>query len=108
MAIDAPKPVLDYYAAKNRHDIDAMIAPFAKDAVVKDEGETHTGRDAIRAWMEETTRKYAVTVEPETADEKDGELVVRAMVSGNFPGSPARLAYRFRVRGPEIAGLSIG
>lgn len=108
MAIDAPQPVLDYYLAKNRHDLDGMIAPFAKDAAVRDEGKTYEGRAAIRAWMEETTRKYAVTVEPETAEKEGGELIVRAMVSGNFPGSPARLAYRFTMRGNEIAGLSIG
>lgn len=108
MTIDAPKPVLDYYTAKNRHDLDAMIAPFAEDAVVSDENKTYEGRAAILAWMAETTRKYAVTVEPEKADEEGGDLVVSAMVSGNFPGSPARLAYRFRLRGDEIAGLSIG
>lgn len=108
MALNAPKPVLDYYEAKNRHDLDAMIAPFAEDAAVRDEGKTYEGRAAIRAWMEETTRKYAVTVEPETADREGGDLVVRAMVSGNFPGSPARLAYRFQLRGDEISGLSIG
>lgn len=108
MAVNAPKSILDYYEAKNRHDLDGMIAPFAADAVVYDEKKTYEGRAAIRAWMEETTRKYAVTVEPETADDEGEALAVRAMVSGNFPGSPARLTYRFRLRGNEIAGLSIG
>ena len=109
MSLNAPKPITDYYEAKNRHDIDAMLAPFAVEAAVKDEGKTYVGHAAIRGWMEETTRKYSVTVEPETIDDEDGERqVVRALVSGNFPGSPARLTYRFILRSDKIIGLEIG
>ena len=108
MSLNAPKPITDYYEAKNRHDVDAMLAPFAAEAAVKDEGKTYVGHAAIRAWMEDTTHKYRVTVEPETIDEDGERLVVRALVSGNFPGSPARLTYWFTVRAGKIAGLEIG
>src|SRR5688572_9778715 len=108
MTIDLPAPIAVYYAAKNPRDIDAMIAPFAEGAVVKDEGATMQGRAAIRAWMEETTRKYGVSVDPEELG-RDGETIaVRALVSGNFPGSPARLTYRFVLRAGEISYLEIG
>jgi ketosteroid isomerase-like protein len=43
-----------YFSATNRRDIDAMIAAFADDAIVKDEGQEHRGLAAIRAWMKVT------------------------------------------------------
>lgn len=108
MSLDLPAPVSAYYAAKNAHDIDAMLAPFAADAQVRDEGEDHRGRAAIRAWMEATTRKYKVTSTPEEASKDGDKVVVRALVAGNFPGSPAHLTYRFKLAGDRIAGLEIG
>ena len=103
-----PRPIAVYYAAKNRHDIDAMLAPFAENAVVKDEGELHAGRTAIRAWMDHTTAKYRVTVEVIDAAETAGQTVVTARVSGSFPGSPIELTYRFTLAGDAITGLEIG
>jgi ketosteroid isomerase-like protein len=101
-------PLDAYFAAKNRKDIDAMLAPFAKDAIVKDEGRTHSGRAAIRAWMEETTRKYGVTFEVTDVAEESDRVRVAALVSGNFPGSPATLHYAFQLSGDRISHLEIG
>lgn len=103
-----PEPLAAYFAAKNRHEIDAMLAPFAEDAVVKDEGATMTGRTAIREWMEETTRKYAVTVDVREVVLAGENVKVRSLVSGNFPGSPATLGYSFTLAGDRIAHLEIG
>src|ERR1700730_15405699 len=90
-----PEPIAAYYAAQNTHDIDAMIAAFAEGAVVKDEGKEHHGLKAVREWMEETTRKYLVTVEVSDVAEAAGKVHVTGLVSGNFKGSPARLGYTF-------------
>lgn len=103
-----PEPIAAYFAAKNRHDIEAMLVPFSADAIVKDEGQELRGHAPIRAWMEETTRKYAVTVEPKGVSVKGGSTVVTALVSGNFPGSPAELRYTFTLRMEKIEGLEIG
>jgi len=108
MTISLPAPVAGYFAAKNRHDIGGMLAPFSAEAEVRDEGRVHAGRAAIRAWMEETTRKYRVTVVPEAAAEEGGRVVVTGLVAGDFPGSPARLTYRFALADGAIAGLEIG
>lgn len=108
MSLDLPTPIDAYYTAKNAHDLDAMLAPFAEDAHVRDEGEDHRGRGAIRAWMENTTRKYRVTATPEEASRDGEQHIVRALVAGNFPGSPAYLTYRFRLAGDRIAQLEIG
>src|SRR3954471_13978351 len=55
MTSQLPFPLAAYYAAKNKHEVAAMLAPFADDAVVKDEGSEYHGTSAIRSWIEETT-----------------------------------------------------
>src|SRR5436309_4635626 len=94
------KPVLPdilqrYFQAQNAHDIEAMVACFAPDAAVRDEGRDIVGTQAIRAWKMETSDKYRITAEPlESRAEADTTIVV-VKVSGTFPGSPANLTYRF-------------
>ncbi len=103
-----PQPLATYFAVSNTHDIAAMIAPFAEGAVVKDEGQEHRGLEAIRKWTEETVRKYGFTVEATDVAETGGKTVVTALVAGNFPGSPVRLRYAFRLARHKIARLEIG
>jgi hypothetical protein len=106
--VTLPEPLAAYFAAKNRKDIDAMPIPFAEQATVRDEGRERSGHAAIREWMEGTTKKYAVTVEPTGVADKDGRTVVTARVSGNFPGSPAGLRYKFALDARKIVRLEIG
>ena len=108
MTTELPQPLTDYFAAKNRHDIDGMLAPFSPDAKVRDEGETHRGSGAIRDWMEATTRKYRVTVEIAEAAANGDAWRVAGIVSGNFPGSPATLHFVFTLAGDQITQLEIG
>jgi hypothetical protein len=108
MAIDLPAPVAAFFAGKHRHDIDAIAAPFAADAWVHDEHNDHRGRAAVRAWIEDTQRKYADVATPEEVTAEGKTVVVRALVSGNFPGSPIRLTHRFKLAGGEIVELAIG
>jgi uncharacterized protein (TIGR02246 family) len=102
-----PPPLAAYYEAKNQHDVDGMLAPFAEDAVVKDEGQVHDGRAAIRSWIEHTTRKYRVTVDVKQIEPVDDRLIVSGLVSGEFPGSPALLRFAFTLSGSKIARLEI-
>ncbi|MDX8441200.1 nuclear transport factor 2 family protein [Mesorhizobium australafricanum] len=108
MTVTLPRPLAQYFAAKNRHDIDGMLIPFASDAAVRDEGNIHQGSAAIRDWMEATTRKYRVTVEVADATANGHAWRVAGIVSGNFPGSPATLHYNFTLAGERIARLEIG
>jgi hypothetical protein len=102
--------VLDrYFLAQNTHDIDGLVACFAPDAVVHDEGEDIVGTAAIHAWKEATSAKYRVTVEPLECRDEDGQTIVVAKVSGTFPGSPANLTYRFGLTAnDQIGSLKIG
>lgn len=107
MNIELPKPLATYYAAKNRKDIDGMLACFAADACVRDEGEDRRGHAEIRKWMEETTRKYGVTVDPREVSGEAGRPVVAALVAGNFPGSPITLYYHVTLADDVITHLEI-
>lgn len=84
-----------YFAAQNDHDAEGMTNCFAPEAVVRDEGRTYVGRDAIREWKLDTIAKYGVTAEPLSAKAGADCITVVVRVEGNFPGSPADLTYDF-------------
>lgn len=101
-------PVATYFEHNNAHDADALAGLFAEDARVHDERADHRGRDAIRAWAEETFRKYGTVLTPHEASEEGGATVVRSGVAGSFPGSPIELSFRFVTDGEAIRDLEIG
>ena len=102
-----PPVIESYFRAKNAHDIAAIAACFHPEAVVQDEGKELRGLDAIRGWVEETTRKYAVTAEITDTREQGGKTIVTALVSGNFDGSPISLDFHFGLREGKISALSV-
>lgn len=101
------RPLDAYFAARNSQDVGAMLACFAEDAIVVDESRQQNGKAAIRQWLEDSTRKYRVGVEPLDLIEHDGNTVVTGLVSGNFPGSPVKLRYAFALSSACIARLEI-
>jgi SnoaL-like domain len=107
MSLQLPTPLASYFEAQNAHDVDAMLLAFSDQASVRDEGRDMTGHVAIREWMDDTTRKYRVTVIPTSVGQADGKAIVTAQVSGNFPGSPAELRFHFKIVGEKIASLEI-
>lgn len=102
-----PFPIQAYFDADARNDDETLMSTFASDAVVRDEGQTHTGRQAIGAWWRETKDKYQTAIEPLEVGGEDGATAVRARVTGQFPGSPAMLGFRFRLDGERISRLDI-
>jgi SnoaL-like domain len=105
--LNLPGAVRRYLAAANRHDADAVAACFTADASVRDENRLHVGQEAIRAWLAEVSRKYRpiLTVVGASGIKNDVQLAVA--ICGQFPGSPVTLDFEFRLRGGQIAGLSI-
>jgi hypothetical protein len=89
------------------HDEDSIAEAFTAGAVVRDEGHTHRGRQAIRAWRIAARAQYQFVAEPFEALSQDDIVTVRARVSGNFPGSPVVLDYRFQLADARIARLEI-
>ena len=104
-----PSPIRTYFDADARGDRDALIAAFAPDASVRDEGQLYAGRQAIGAWWRETKDKYQAVIELlELRDEDDdGVTIVHTRATGQFPGSPAMIRFLFRLDGDLISGLEI-
>ena len=107
MSIDLPKPVAAYFAAEQAEDAGALARCFAADGVVRDEGGTFRGTDAIERWNAAARAKYHHTVVPLNVTARDGATVVVARVAGDFPGSPVDLEHLFRLDGETIASLEI-
>jgi len=107
MAIELPSVIAEYFAADKKGNAQAISECFTQGAVVVDEGNTYTGRDAIRQWMANASTQYTYTVEPFALSEESGQTVVTSHLVGNFPGSPVDLRYFFVLEGDKIAGLEI-
>jgi ketosteroid isomerase-like protein len=110
MTITLPQTVATYVDAKNRHDTAAMLAPFAPDAIVYDDGGTYRGTAAIAGWIAQTTSEYHVTVAVTGLTQEGQEIAMTALVSGDFAGSPAPFTYLFTLADDadgQIAALTI-
>jgi hypothetical protein len=110
--IALPPSIEQYFAAANARDAAQFAEAFAEDAEVRDEGHTYRGRSGIRAWRETVEKKYTVTATPLSAAERDGRVVVTALIEGDFPKAglpdPLHLEYRFGMRRGLIGTLEIG
>lgn len=107
MTDDLPTPIAAYAAANARLDAEAMLACFAPDAVVQDDGGRHAGRQEIRAWIDAATMRARAVFTPDACREEDGRFVVEGPTAGDFPGSPIRFTFRFALRDGAIAALEI-
>ncbi|HEY9101428.1 hypothetical protein [Chitinimonas sp.] len=105
-ALILPDPIAAYFAA-DKQTPDAVARCFTAHASVKDEGHTHTGHDAIKAWKAAASAKYSYTSEPFALALQEGIHLVTSRVVGNFPGSPIDLQYHFRLERGLIASLEI-
>ncbi|WP_438025628.1 nuclear transport factor 2 family protein [Sorangium sp. So ce233] len=105
--MQVPEPLAGYVAAQNARSVDAMLACFTDDAVVRDERREFRGTSAIRGWMEETTAKYHPTLEVLDARTASQQVLLHVSVSGTFPGSPIRLCYDVTLDRDRIARLEI-
>jgi hypothetical protein len=104
--LNLPEPIAAYFQA-DVHAGEASTHCFTEQAVVKDEGRTHSGHAAIKAWKIDASTKYSYTSEPIGLEEKDGDYVVTSRLTGNFPGSPVDLRFAFRLERGKIAFLEI-
>jgi SnoaL-like domain len=108
MTKELPQPIERYFTGKNAGDFATALSAFSESAVVTDERRRYATKAAIRAWMEETSRKYRDKAEVKSVV-ADGDVTrVTALVSGNFPGSPITLQFDFVLDGGHITHLEIG
>src|ERR1700704_6566613 len=96
-----------YVEAENAGDVESLSECFAPDAIVRDERHTYKGFVAIKEWKADTKKKYNHTVEPLEVAQRDGKTVLKARLTGNFPGSPVTVEFMFVLEDGKIASLEI-
>lgn len=106
--VNLPAPVRTFFDADKGPPDTAPLDAFASDAVVEDEGRTHAGPEAIGAWWRAAKAQYHHRAEPCEIHEEQDRTLVRAQVTGQFPGSPALINFAFRLVKRRIAALRIG
>ena len=85
--------IQQYFVVAAQPDIEPYVAQFARDVVVEDDGQTHVGVDAVRAWRRSVP---GVTYDVRAvADTSDGSHVATVEIAGDFPGSPVLLGFVF-------------
>lgn len=107
MAVELPITIAEYFAADEQQSAEAVSQCFTEDAVVRDEGNTYSGRSAIRQWKAGVSQKYTYTGEPVAIALEGGRTVVTSHLVGDFPGSPLDLRYFFVLEGEKIKALEI-
>jgi ketosteroid isomerase-like protein len=106
--VKLPTTIADYFAAANSDDANSVAACFAENAVVRDEGRDIRGKSAMRGWAQDTRRKYRFRAEVVKVEEAADRTIATAHLTGDFPGSPIDLRYRFKLAGSKIIALEIG
>ena len=107
MSIRLPDPIDRYVQIANSGAAEAASECFAPNAIVHDEGQTYQGVAAIKNWMAATKKKYGHTVAPLELAEHGGQSVLKARLTGNFPGSPVTVNFRFVLADGKIRSLEI-
>lgn len=102
-----PDPIQSFFDAEPSKSSNPLADAFAADAIVRDEGNSYRGLPQIDAWWHAAKRKYEHHAVPFEIRDVDGLVQVRAIVTGQFPGSPATLTYRFDLDGDRIVALEI-
>lgn len=103
--MNLPNVISKLTEAQNNFDRLAYANCFSETAVVFDEGKTHNGKKEIQQWIEKANDEYQAVMKPVEYSEK--EEILKAEVSGNFPGSPLVLAYHFKLNDGLIESLKI-
>lgn len=103
--MNLPNVIADLAKAQNNFDSVAYANCFTATAVVFDEGKTHQGNVAVEKWIKKANEDYQATMKP--LEYSEMEEILKAEVSGNFPGSPLVLSYHFELRDGLIESLKI-
>ena len=107
MSIQLPPPIARYVQLENAGDTATLATCFAPNAIVRDEGRTYEGLAAITAWKAATKQKSHHTVTPLDVAQQQGKTVLKAQLTGTFPGSPVTLHFDFVLEAGKILSLEM-
>ncbi len=105
--MNLPKVITELVKTQNSFDSVAYANCFSETAVAFDEGKTHNGRKEIEQWIADANNRYQSIMEPVSFEENGTESILKAEVSGNFPGSPLILSYHLEMASEQIQSLKI-
>lgn len=107
MAPALPRPIAAYVEANARLDVDGMLKPFTRDAVLIDNGKRLEGHAKLRTLFEDEVVAVRAIFTPETVRHENGQFIVEGPAHGDFPGSPIHFTYRFTLENDAIKALEI-
>jgi hypothetical protein len=82
MNVTLPPPLDIYVSAEASTDVERLADCFASNAMVRDEGRTITGWDAIKAWKKDTKARYQYTLQPLDVIQNKSAVKMRARLTG--------------------------
>jgi len=103
--MDIPKVLTELVKAQDNFDSTSYADCFTETAVVVDEGKTYNGKNEIKSWIEKANKEYQITMKP--IEYSETTEILKAEVSGNFPGSPVILSYNLNFKNELIQSLRI-
>lgn len=104
---ELPQAIANYVEATNAQAPQRVAACFHNDGIVRDDGHVHRGRADIGAWADDAAKRYRATIEPAGLEQAAGRQILRAVVRGDFSGSPLTLHFKFALRADGIDSLEI-
>lgn len=105
--MNLPKVITDLIEAQNTFDSVAYSNCFSDSAIVFDEGKMHNGRKEIQQWIADSNERYKSVMKPLSYEENGTKSILKADISGNFPGNPIALQFHFDIAHGEIQHLKV-
>ncbi|MFC6997959.1 nuclear transport factor 2-like protein [Rufibacter roseus] len=105
--MNLPNVVSDLVKAQNMYDSAAYANCFSEIATVADEGKTYHGKAEIKRWIEAANENYKTVMKPIDFKESEEQSVLKAEISGSFPGSPVVLSYHLELVDGMVQSLKI-
>ena len=103
--MELPKVIADLVNAQNAFNSIAYANCFSETAEVFDEGKKFQGKPDIQKWIDRSNRQYKAVMKP--IEYSATEQILKAEISGTFPGSPLVLSYQFEFKDGQIQSLKI-
>ena len=107
MNVQTPDAITRYLESCGADNGVSLSGYFHADAVVRDEGQTFRGLDAIMAWKAAAEAKYQYRLTPLGLSREGGTFKLLAHLEGNFPGSRVDLMHVFGLKDGLIDSLEI-
>lgn len=100
-------PIAAFYHASDVYDGALLASCIAEDAILYDEGEELHGSAAISAHIFKANKDAKVMMDIMRCAEKGRDIIVTAMLTGEFEGSPVSLDFHFTLAEGKIKALNI-